>query len=182
MNPQEVKKLSKFLSLVLRHQPQMIHLALDEGGWADVEELMAKSQSGGMKMDFNTLSYVVENNDKKRFSFSPDLKKIRANQGHSIAIDLGLTAKEPPILLFHGTATQNIKAIKEMGLIKGKRHHVHLSADEETARKVGMRHGKPVILRIKAGQMYQESFEFYQSENGVWLTENVPASFIEFED
>lgn len=182
MNPREVKKLSKFLSLILRHQPHLINLAMDEGGWAEVEELIRKSHSRGMKFDLETLQYVVENNDKKRFSFSPDFKKIRANQGHSIDIDLGLVAKEPPPFLFHGTAVQNINSIKEKGLIKGKRHHVHLSTEEDTARKVGMRYGKPVVLKIQSGKMQQDGIEFYQSENGVWLTVRVPREYIEFTD
>lgn len=182
MNTSEIKKLSKFLSLILRHQPEIVHLKLDREGWADVEELLAKSQTKGIALDHSTLKEVVENNDKKRFSFSPDFRKIRASQGHSIEINLGFTPKEPPLFLFHGTAIQNISSIKEKGLVKGKRHHVHLSAEEETARKVGMRYGKPVVLQIQSGKMHQDGIEFYQSENGVWLTEKVPKEYIEFND
>ncbi|MEK6478273.1 RNA 2'-phosphotransferase [Catalinimonas sp. 4WD22] len=180
MNPKETKKLSKFLSLILRHQPETIDLSLDEGGWADVEELIQKSRLKQLELDFDKLSYIVENNDKQRFSFSPDHKKIRANQGHSLAVDLGLVAQEPPNLLFHGTATRNLNSIRQKGLIKGARHHVHLSTDQETAIKVGMRYGKPVVLKIHAGQMYGEGFEFYRSENGVWLTDSVPTQYVEF--
>lgn len=181
MNPKEVKKLSKFLSLVLRHQPETIGLSLDEGGWAEVEELIQKSRSQQLELDFGKLSYIVESNDKQRFSFSPDLQKIRARQGHSIPVNLGLVAQEPPCLLFHGTATRNVDAIQQKGLIKGARHHVHLSTERETALKVGRRYGKPVILQINAGEMYKEGFVFYCSENGVWLTDHVPTQYIEFE-
>lgn len=181
MNPKEVKKLSKFLSLVLRHQPETIDLSLDEGGWAKVEELIQKSRLQQLELDFEKLSYIVESNDKQRFSFSPDHKKIRANQGHSIPVNLGLMAQEPPSLLFHGTATRNVEAIQQKGLIKGARHHVHLSTERETAIKVGMRYGKPVVLQVNAGAMYREGFAFYCSENGVWLTDHVPTQYIAFD-
>lgn len=181
MNPDKVKRISKFLSLVLRHQPQLIGLKLDEGGWAEVEELITKSRSRLKDLDLDTLKFVVDNNDKQRFSLSLDIKRIRANQGHSLKVDLGLVAQKPPEVLFHGTATRNINSIKEKGLVKGKRHHVHLSTNEETAREVGKRYGVPVVLRVKAGQMHKDGIAFYLSENGVWLTESVPAAYIEFE-
>lgn len=176
----EAKRLSKFLSLVLRHQPEKIGLTLDEGGWADVDELIIKSQVQQVEIDVEKLHYIVDSNDKQRFSFSPDQKKIRANQGHSISINLGLVAQKPPELLFHGTATRNIDSIRKKGLLKGERHHVHLSTNQETATKVGMRYGKPMVLAIQSGQMYKDEFEFFRSENGVWLTDHVPVRYIKF--
>ena len=181
MNPDKVKKISKFLSLVLRHQPQLIGLKLDEGGWAEVEELMTKSRSRQKDLDLETLKFVVDNNNKQRFSFSSDNKRIRANQGHSLEVDLGLVAQKPPEVLFHGTATRNIDSIKEKGLVKGKRQHVHLSTNEETARDVGKRYGVPGVLRVRAGQMHRDGIAFYLSENGVWLAESVPAVYFDFE-
>ena len=118
---------------------------------------------------------------QQRFSFSSDNKRIRANQGHSFEVDLGLVAQKPPEILFHGTATRNIDSIKEKGLVKGKRHHVHLSTNEETAREVGKRNGVPVVLKVQAGQMHKDGIAFYLSENRVWLTQSVPAAYIEFE-
>lgn len=178
MKEKEIKILSKFLSLVLRHKPEILTLTLDEGGWADVEELINKSQLKGVDVSLEKLRNVVETNDKRRFSFSEDLKKIRANQGHSLKVNLGLTAKVPPEILFHGTAVQNIDSIKLKGIMKGNRHHVHLSADVGTAKTVGARYGKPVVLKINAEQMQSDGFVFYQSENGVWLTEHVPNRYI----
>lgn len=163
MTADEVKRFSKFLSLVLRHQPETINLTLDDGGWADIGELTAKSKPKGIALDNEKLRYLVENNDKRRFSISEDNRKIRANQGHSIQVDLGLVAKEPPEHLFHGTATRNVDSIRAKGIVKGSRHHVHLSADQETARRVGMRYGKPIVLRIESGLMHKGGIEFYQS-------------------
>ena len=173
-------KTSKFLSLVLRHKPDTIGLTLDENGWADTKELLDKINNNDFKLTLDELKSVVENNDKKRFLFSPDFSKIRANQGHSIKVDLELTEKIPPENLFHGTAEKNLQSIKGKGLIKGQRHHVHLSADKETAYKVGQRYGNPIILIIKANQMQEQGLKFYQSENGVWLTDTVSPHFIEF--
>ena len=181
MNPDKARKISKFLSLVLRHQPQLIGLKIDAGGWAEVEELITKSRSRQIELHLETLKFVVDNNDKQRFSFSSDHKRIRANQGHSVKVDLGLVTQKPPEVLFHGTATRNIDSIKEKGLVKGKRHHVHLSTSEETAREVGKRYGVPVVLKVQAGQMHKDGIAFYLSENGVWLTESAPAAYIEFE-
>lgn len=180
MDVKERKRKSKFLSLILRHRPEIIGLALDDNGWASVEELLSKAPRGHISLSFEELKEVVDNNDKKRFAFSDDFRKIRANQGHSLTVDLKLEEKTPPGLLYHGTAVQNLDSIKGQGLIKGQRHHVHLSADKETALKVGGRHGKPVILTISAMNMYQSGIKFYQSENGVWLTDNVAVQFIGF--
>lgn len=173
-------RISKFLSLVLRHQPEKIGLRLDESGWAPVERLIEASREKGIEFTLEELQYVVANNDKKRFAFSADGLLIRASQGHSIEIELGYEPAEPPEVLYHGTAERFLTSIKEQGLIKGKRHHVHLSADVETATKVGQRHGKPVALRVEAGRMRQDGFVFYISENGVWLTESVPVQYLVF--
>lgn len=178
MNEIEKKKISKFLSLILRHQPESIGLKLDENGWADVEELRAKSAKRRIYFTPEELDEVVETNNKKRFAFNEDKTMIRASQGHSIDIDLALEAKQPPEFLYHGTAEANITSILEKGIEKRTRQHVHLSADKETATKVGMRHGKPVILTIRTGTMHQEGLSFYQSANGVWLTDFVDAKYI----
>ncbi|ASK31207.1 RNA 2'-phosphotransferase [Chryseobacterium sp. T16E-39] len=178
MNEIENKRISKFLSLILRHQPETIHLELDENGWADVEELITKSANKRMYFTSEELNEIVETNNKKRFAFNEDKTKIRANQGHSIDIDLALTPQQPPQFLYHGTAEANIGSITEKGIEKRSRQHVHLSADKDTATKVGMRHGKPVILTIRTGKMFEEGIQFYLSNNGVWLTDFVDAKYI----
>jgi putative RNA 2'-phosphotransferase len=176
----DLVKSSKLIALVLRHQPDKIGLELDKNGWADTAELLQKLNERGYFFDLELLKEVVETNDKKRFVFSEDFAKIRAYQGHSVEVDLNLEPKTPPSFLFHGTADQNLGSIKQSGLVKGSRHHVHLSAEEETAKKVGSRHGKPVILTVKAGEMRVDGHQFFQSENGVWLTEAVPAKYLMF--
>lgn len=180
MNTKQLVRTSKFLSLILRHQPERIGVSLDEHGWADVEELIAKTNQSGVKMNLEILKEVVAKNNKKRFAFSKDGRKIRASQGHSISVDLDLKAIQPPELLYHGTATQFLKSIEVEGLVSKKRHHVHLSPDEKTAISVGQRHGKPVVLIIKAGEMARQGYEFYLSENGVWLTKCVPKMYVDF--
>lgn len=174
------KKISKFLSLVLRHKPETIGLHLDEQGWASVEELLEKINRAPYSLSFEDLKEVVATNDKQRFIFSEDYSRIRANQGHSVQVDLALEAKIPPGILYHGTAIKNLDSIRDKGLIKGSRHHVHLSSDKETAINVGGRHGKPVVLEVQAMNMYQAGMEFFQSENEVWLTDHVPAHLINF--
>lgn len=179
MNEQQKKKISKFISLVLRHKPEVINLKLDENGWADVEELITKSKRDSHEgFTFEELNEIVETNDKKRFIFNEDKTKIRANQGHSIDIDLALKPQQPPEFLYHGTAQSNIDSILEKGIEKRSRQHVHLSQDKETATKVGMRHGKPIILIIKTQEMFNDGIEFYLSENNVWLTDFVDAKYI----
>ncbi|TPN88929.1 RNA 2'-phosphotransferase [Aquimarina algicola] len=174
------KHISKFLSLILRHDPDKIGLQLDQNGWADVSELLAKAQQQIPKLDINLLKEVVENNDKKRFAFNEDVTKIRANQGHSIHINLGYQPKQPPEFLYHGTVSKFMDAIREKGLLKMSRHHVHLSEERETATKVGARRGKPIILTIRSGEMFRNEIDFFQSENGVWLTDHVLPQYIEF--
>lgn len=181
MNEREIKSISKFLSLLLRHQPDLIGLKLDENGWADVAELIEKSKRKGKYFSIEKLEEVVATNDKKRFSFNEDQTKIRANQGHSLkTVDLKLEAIQPPEYLYHGTVSKFMQSIREKGLQKMNRQHVHLSQDLETATKVGSRRGVPTILTVRSGAMHVTGFEFYQSKNGVWLTDHVPAKFIEF--
>lgn len=172
-----ITQISKYLSLILRHQPQSIDLILDPNGWADVEELLKKST---LKFNFQQLIEVVEKNDKQRFIFNEDKTKIRANQGHSIKIDLALSPKIPPTLLYHGTVEKYLDNIRKEGLKKMSRNHVHLSKDIETAQKVGSRRGKPIILNINSEAMSHDGILFYCSENGVWLTDNVPTKYIIF--
>jgi putative RNA 2'-phosphotransferase len=166
---------SKFLSLVLRHQPERIGLRLDESGWAEVDELIERSGQAGVPLTRELLLQIVELNDKKRFALSPDGRRIRASQGHSIAVDLGLPPIEPPELLYHGTADRYLDSIRREGLTARSRNHVHLSGDVQTALKVGARHGRAVVLTVLAGGMSREGLLFYRSANGVWLTERVPA-------
>ncbi|MEW7278855.1 RNA 2'-phosphotransferase [Aquimarina sp. 2201CG1-2-11] len=174
------KSISKFLSLVLRHNPDKIGLQLDKNGWANVQELISKSKKYQPNLEINLLREIVATNDKKRFAFNEDYTSIRANQGHSIEIDLGYSPKEPPEFLYHGTVVKFIDAIKEKGLLKMSRHHVHLSEEIETAIKVGARRGKPIILKVKSGDMHTNGIQFFQSDNKVWLTDHVLPEYIEF--
>lgn len=180
--PTDATKISKFLSLVLRHKPETIDLKLDEHGWADTNFLIEAMQKSGYSIDIEVLKEIAASSDKQRFKFNGDFTRIRANQGHSIEVDLNFESKTPPEVLFHGTATRNLDSIKQQGLIKQSRHHVHLSAETETARTVGMRYGKPAVLKIEAQRMYKEGITFYQSDNGVWLTEFVDPKYIKFEE
>jgi putative RNA 2'-phosphotransferase len=173
MNDKQLKSISKQLSYILRHHPDSVGLVLDENGWVRVEALL-----NAVKIERNVLETIVAENDKKRFAFNDDKTMIRASQGHSIKIELGYEPSVPPDILYHGTASSNLKSIQNQGLIKGNRHHVHLSADTDTARKVGMRHGIPVILTVLAGQMGTDGYNFFVSENGVWLTEHVPPRYL----
>ncbi len=175
----KTKRISKFLSLVLRHKPQHIDIELDKQGWADVNTLIRKSANNA-NVIFNRamLEQVVANNDKKRFAFSEDGTRIRANQGHSIDIDLGYEASDPPIILYHGTHPKAMNAIMRDGLKKMTRHHVHLSKDIATAEKVGSRRGKPILLQIDTKTMLEDGHLFYVSTNGVWLTDHVPPKYL----
>lgn len=174
------KPLSKFLSLILRHEPEAIGLRLDAEGWADVDELIAKAAAHGKRYDRALLQELVRDNDKQRFKLSDDGQRIRANQGHSVDIDLALAPIEPPALLYHGTATRHADAIRAEGLRKQSRQHVHLSADRDTALKVGSRHGRPVVLQVRAGEMHTRGIAFFRADNGVWLTDAVAVEFIEW--
>lgn len=174
-------QISKFLSFVLRHRPEAIGLSVDREGWADVDELLEKAREHGRSISKETLRRVVATNKKQRFAFNADKSRIRANQGHSISVELGLPALEPPATLFHGTARRYLDAIKERGLLKGRRQHVHLSSDRATAIQVGKRHGKPIVLLVRAGAMHAAGYRFHLSENKVWLTEQVPPAYITVE-
>jgi putative RNA 2'-phosphotransferase len=178
----EAVKISKFLSLVLRHQPEKIGLRLDAAGWVAVEDLLAACNAHGQPVTREQLQAVVAQNDKQRFALSADGLRIRASQGHSVEIELGYEPAPPPALLYHGTAERFLASIRAQGLLKGQRHHVHLSADAETARKVGQRHGKAVVLTVQAAPMQQHGFPFYLSTNGVWLTEHVPVTYLIFQE
>ena len=177
---QDLINASKFLSFVLRHEPQAIGLALDRQGWANIDELIEKARPRGMALTRELIAEVVATSDKQRFAIDDTGERIRANQGHSVGVDLGLEPANPPPVLFHGTAEATVPAIRAEGLKPGQRQHVHLSPDEQTAIKVGSRHGKPVVLRIAAGRMQGQGHVFFLSTNGVWLTDCVPAEFIEF--
>jgi len=176
MNTKDIKHKSKFLSLILRHQPEKINLKLDENGWADVDELIEKSKK--VHFDMDILEEVIETNNKKRFTFNEVKTKIRANQGHSINIDINLDPIEPPAILYHGTSIKNIDSIRSSGIDKRNRQHVHLSHELSTAKNVGSRHGKPIILNIDTQQMHKDGFLFYLSKNGVWLTDYIDPKYI----
>jgi putative RNA 2'-phosphotransferase len=175
------ERTSKFLSLVLRHSPETIGLRLDNEGWAEVEELISSANAKGHDLSRELLIEVVSSNDKQRFAFNDSGTKIRANQGHSISVDLKLSSQVPPPQLFHGTATRFEASIRKEGLRPRSRQYVHLSSSVEVATTVGTRHGKPLVLRIHAEQMHRDGIVFYLSENGVWLTESVPVEYIKFE-
>lgn len=180
MDRKRETSLSKFISLILRHNPGVICIKLDENGWTNVKELIDKSKAKGKLFDFEDLKYIVKNNDKQRYSFNNDYTKIRANQGHSITVNLELAAQKPPEILYHGTAERNLASILKNGLLKQNRQHVHLSLDVETAIKVGKRHGKVVVLKIKSAEMHKAGIPFYLSKNKVWLTDFVDPVYIEY--
>src|ERR1700693_4479645 len=170
--------VSKFLAKHLRHAPDALGLTLQPGGWVSVDDLLPASERAGFTISYDELIECVETNYKKRFSFDDTGDLIRANQGHSVEVDLQLEAKKPPEVLFHGTVERFLASIMAEGLKKGKRHHVHLSKDVETARKVGARRGKPVILQVDSGKMHGQGLKFFLSVYSVWLTDSVPAAFL----
>jgi putative RNA 2'-phosphotransferase len=175
-------EVSKFLSLVLRHKPEKIGISLDDEGWVEVSELLQAFAAHGFRLTLAELQEVVRTNDKQRFSFSPDGLSIRASQGHSVQVELGYEPCVPPQTLYHGTAERFIPSIKQQRLLKGRRHHVHLSEQQETATAVGRRYGKPVVLTISSAEMQRNNYKFFRSANGVWLTEHVPVEYIIFHD
>ncbi|WP_458628742.1 RNA 2'-phosphotransferase [Winogradskyella sp. PC D3.3] len=182
MNEKDKNQISKFLSLVLRHQPEYINLKLNKNGWASVDELIEKAKTKHIKVSKEELSEIVETNDKQRFAFNTNKTLIRANQGHSVkTIDLQFEAIKPPDFLYHGTVAKFMDSIRTNGLQKQSRQYVHLSEDRDTATKVGRRRGDAIILHIASGQMYHKGFKFYRSENKVWLADHVPIEFIDFE-
>lgn len=175
------EELGRFISLILRHNPKTINITLDEHGWANVDDLMKGINRAGKHIDFNTLERIVNENNKQRYSFSNDKTKIRANQGHSIKVDVELEEKVPPQYLYHGTAKRFIDSIMDIGIQKQSRQHVHLSADFSTAYSVGKRHGKPIVLKIDSRAMFEDGCKFYLSKNMVWLTDLVPVKYIYIE-
>ncbi|MEV0469504.1 RNA 2'-phosphotransferase [Streptomyces prunicolor] len=178
MDERRTVKVSKYLSKHLRHQPERIGLTLDEAGWVEIDTLIAACAAHGFRFDREELDHVVATNDKRRFAIEGT--RIRASQGHSIEVDLGLPAATPPPYLFHGTVARNLDAIRAEGLRPMNRHAVHLSADRETATRVGARRGRPVVLSVDAGAMHKDGQVFRVSENGVWLTEAVPVRYLRF--
>ncbi len=180
MDTKETTRISKLLSLVLRHAPEKIGLTLDSAGWVGVRELLDALAQHRFPVSLAQLEEVVATNTKKRFSFNEDGSRIRANQGHSVEVELGYAPSVPPDMLYHGTVEKFLESIRAKGLIKGERHHVHLSADVATAKLVGQRRGRPVLLTVNAGRMHADGFAFFVSANGVWLTEHVPTAYIEF--
>ncbi|WP_402718406.1 RNA 2'-phosphotransferase [Janthinobacterium rivuli] len=172
---------SKFLSLILRHAPEKIGLALDPNGWADIGQLLALAAQHGRRLSREQLDDVVALDSKTRYAISDDGLRIRANQGHTLAaVDIALPPATPPAMLYHGTASRFVEAIRAGGLLPGSRNHVHLSSSRETAVAVGARHGKPVVLTVDAAAMRAQGHVFYVSDNGVWLTQAVPVAFIGF--
>ena len=172
-------KLSRFISFILRHKPESVGITLDEHGWASVSELLLGINASGNEIDMKTLEEIVAEDEKQRYSFNTDKTKIRANQGHSVNVDVELKKAEPPEILFHGTGEKYVPSIKIEGLKPKSRLYVHLSSDRETAVKVGSRHGKPVVFEVNSGEMSRRGYEFFLSENGVWLTKIVPAEYLQ---
>ena len=178
MNDEQIVKVSKYLSKHLRHQPERLGLTLQPGGWVEVSELLAACARNRFPISRAQLETVVTRNDKQRFSFDASGARIRANQGHSVEVDLALAPQVPPETLYHGTGAGSVEAIRREGLLKFHRHHVHLSTDRETARKVGARHGKPHLFVVDTQAMHAAGHLFYCSDNGVWLTDHVPPEFL----
>jgi len=180
MTDKETIKASKFLSLILRHEPERVGLKLGKAGWVAVEELLQAVNCNGVSLTLDQLKHVVATSDKKRFAFSEDGQRIRASQEHSVEVDLRYAPQTPPDLLYHGTATRFLDGIRKDGLQKMERHDVHLSAETKVTLQVGGRHGKPVLLIIRAGDMHRAGHVFRCSANGVWLVNHVPPEFIQF--
>jgi len=180
MTEKETIRTSKFLSLVLRHEPESVGLKLGDAGWIGVEELLQAVNQHGTPLTLDQLKHVVATSDKKRFAFSDDGLRIRASQGHSVEVDLQYEPQTPPDLLYHGTATRFLDSIRKEGLKRMERHHVHLSAETKVTMQVGARHGRPVLLTIRAGEMTRAGHVFFRSANVVWLVDQVPVQFIDF--
>jgi putative RNA 2'-phosphotransferase len=172
--------MSKFMSLVLRHRPAVIGRSLDRGGWMLIDDLVSGAARAGVGLTHEDVMKIAAEDDKRRYAISEDSLRIKATYGHSIEVDLGLEVREPPEHLFHGTATRFLDSIKQTGIYRKRRRYVHLSADPETAGRVGGRHGRPVILTVKARSMFEAGHSFYHSESGIWLTEKVPPGYLDF--
>ena len=175
----QMKNTSKFISLILRHKPETIGISLDEHGWADVQELIeGVDRFPGQSLDMETLEEIVRTDAKQRYSFNEDHTLIRANQGHSIQVDVELEEKIPPDVLWHGTGEKFVPSIDAQGLIPKSRLYVHLSSDPQTAKVVGSRHGRPVIYQVDCRQMTEDGYKYFLSANKVWLTKHVPAKYL----
>jgi putative RNA 2'-phosphotransferase len=174
----DIVRTSKYLSLVLRHQPETVGITLDARGWVSVQVLLEALEAHGHPLTRDELRTVVDTSDKQRFALDDDLDRIRANQGHSVSVALDLPIRRPPPTLYHGTPVRNLASIMDVGLTRGQRHHVHLSATEATAHQVGARRGDHVVLTVMAEQMAEHGHVFFVSDNGVWLTDHVPATYI----
>ncbi len=170
--------ISKYISLILRHKPEVIGIKLDEHGWADVNELISGIKKEYKELDMKTLEEIVRTDNKQRYSFNDDKTKIRANQGHSINVDVELEEKEPPEILYHGTGRKYMESIEKQGIIPKSRLYVHLSSDKLIANNVGARHGEPVIYEVDAKRIFKDGYKFYMSANGVWLVRKVPAAYL----
>ncbi|MEM1216724.1 MAG: RNA 2'-phosphotransferase [Bacteroidota bacterium] len=179
MSPEYLKSLGKFISLVLRHKPEVIGIKLDSNGWADVDALIEGTMDKGREIDLPILEAMVASDEKQRYTFNEDKTKIRANQGHSVKVDLGLEPVKPPKVLYHGTVDRFVGSIMLKGLEPRQRNHVHLSEDKTTAIDVGERRGDAILFKVFSGAMYRDGFHFYQSANGVWLTEHVPNKYLD---
>lgn len=178
----DMKKASVFISLILRHKPNVIGISLDEHGWANVQELInGINETGKYSIDMPMLEEIVRTDNKQRYSFNGDRSKIRANQGHSVNVDVELKKAVPPEILYHGTGEKYVDSINKEGLKPKSRLYVHLSKDVETAVTVGSRHGKAVVYTVASGEMCRQGYIFYLSENGVWLTKNVPIDYLKIE-
>lgn len=175
----DLNNISKYMSLILRHKPDVIGIELDEHGWANVNDLISGIEKDNHGFNFELLEEIVRSDSKQRYSFNDDKTLIRANQGHSVNVDVELKEKEPPEYLYHGTGEKYVQSINQDGLIPKSRLYVHLSKDIKTAENVGKRHGKEVVYRINSGQMYRDGYKFYLSENGVWLTKEAPVKYLE---
>lgn len=178
LSEKETKRISKFLSYVLRHHPELIGISLDEKGWTAVDLLLEKTNAFGIQINFEILNDIVATNNKRRFTFNENFELIRASQGHSVNIDLGYLPQKPPAILYHGTALKNAESILKNGIHKQERQHVHLSATIQTAIQVGQRHGKPYVFTVLSEEMYNDQYKFFLSENNVWLTDFVPAKYL----
>ncbi|MFJ8586235.1 RNA 2'-phosphotransferase [Streptomyces sp. NPDC093595] len=180
MDDRRAVKVSKYLSKHLRHQPERIGLTLDPQGWVAIDDLLRATAAHGMRISRTELEHVVAVNDKRRFTI--DGERIRANQGHTVDVDLDLPPADPPAYLYHGTVARALPAIRAEGLRPMARHHVHLSPDRETATRVGARRGRPVVLSVDAGAMHRDGHIFHVTANGVWLTDAVPPAYVRFPD
>jgi putative RNA 2'-phosphotransferase len=178
LDDKRMVKVSKYLSKHLRHEPERLGLVLEPGGWVRVDTLLAACAAKSFAVSEEELREVVERSDKQRFAFDCSGEKIRANQGHSVSVDLELEPAEPPAVLYHGTGAGSVDAILSGGLLRMGRHHVHLSAERETAVRVGQRHGKPVVFSVDTGRMVADGYTFFVSANGVWLVESVPVQYL----